>query len=92
MGQFRFTLTAVGGHGCQREVKDGQTVQGCGRIDCPDCVLAAFIPQFIRQTGSNIEAADLVHWPGTSTEVRDEFNLAQAREWPRVSRTRHGNF
>lgn len=71
MGQFRVELTAVGGHGCQREVKDGGVVSGCRRQGCPDCEFFSMVAEFARRTGSSIEDARLTHWPGTSGEVVD---------------------
>ena len=72
MGQFRIEVTAVGGHGCQREIKDGGTVLDCGQPDCPDCLARRFVEQ-LKDAGNNVEAAELKHWPGTPSEVRDNL-------------------
>ena len=88
MGQFRLSITASGGHGCQREVKDGQELIGCGRMGCPDCEAMRVVAEFIRRTGSMFEKAELVHWPGTSGEVRDEIRLDNGF----ARRIRHGSF
>ena len=95
MGQFRLEITAVGGHGCQREVRDGGTVHGCGRQGCPDCEFASMICEFARRTGCSIQAAQQVHWPGTSNEVIDEVTVTLS--YPitaaqRLARVRHGSF
>lgn len=92
MGQFKLEIVAVGGHGCQREVKDGGDVIGCGRQGCPDCEAAVLISDFARKTGANIERATLTHWPGTTGEVVDEFRVPPNPHQSRVSRIRHGSF
>jgi hypothetical protein len=96
MGNFRLVIDAVGGHGCQREVKDGGTVIGCGRMDCPDCVAGALVTELAKRTGSSIQSASLTHWPGTSSEVVDEFRLDNGgiplALLPKLQRIRHGSF
>jgi len=83
MGQFRVEVTAVGGHGCQRQIKDGGNVQQyCGSSSCPDCVAREFVRQLKRIGIYTIEKAELIHWPGTDTEVRDDL----------LTLTRHGSF
>jgi len=73
MGQFRVEVTAVGGHGCQRQVKDGEQLQQfCGSPSCPDCTAREFVRD-LKRVGCSIEEAKLVHWPGTSTEVKDDL-------------------
>jgi hypothetical protein len=73
VGQFRVEVTAVGGHGCQRHIKDGgQLQQYCGSPSCPDCAAREFVRTLKRQ-GHTIEHAHLIHWPGTAGEVRDNL-------------------
>ena len=73
MGQFRVEVTAVGGHGCQRQVKDGEQLQiFCGSPSCPDCAAREFVRTLKRQ-GHTMEKAVLFHWPGTETEVQDDL-------------------
>jgi hypothetical protein len=72
MGRFQVTITAIGGHGCQRDRKDGHTVVGCGSATCPDCQARRFV-RALRDTGSSIEAATLEHWPGTPELVVDDL-------------------
>jgi hypothetical protein len=73
MGQFRVEVTAVGGHGCQRQIKDGgQVQQFCGIPGCPDCAAREFV-RLLKRTGASLEKAEIIHWPGTSTEVRDDM-------------------
>lgn len=83
MGTFRIEVQAVGGHGCQREVKDGEVVQGCGHERCPDCIARKFVNElkaagvyFGVSTSADrapTEYAKLTHWPGQSGEVRDDL-------------------
>jgi hypothetical protein len=73
MGQFRVEVTAVGGHGCQRNIKDGENVQNfCGSPACPDCEAREFVRK-LKRTGASVEKAELVHWPGQTSEVRDDL-------------------
>lgn len=73
MGQFRVEVTAVGGHGCQRQVKDGQQLQQfCGSPSCPDCTAREFVRD-LKRIGVSVESAVLRHWPDTTTEVQDDL-------------------
>jgi hypothetical protein len=81
MGDFRLEVNATGGHGCQREVKTGQEVTGCGRTDCPDCLAREFVAK-LRAAGNSIKDALLIHWPNGTGTVVDNL----------VSKQRSGNF
>lgn len=94
MGDFRITIEALGGHGCQREIKDGGHVVGCERRDCPDCMARELVRR-MKRAGMTLHKAEIVHWPhdfvpphgGTPTysleqEVRDDLLTGQ----------RHGSF
>lgn len=72
MGTFLIEVKAVGGHGCQREIKDGSEVRGCQRMDCPDCITREFVKK-LKDKGSSVEVATLTHWPGTPQEVKDDL-------------------
>ena len=90
MGTFRIEIQAVGGHGCQREIKDGGTVNGCGQPNCPDCLARDFVQRLKAAgvffgtaqlqngdaTSSPSEYARLTHWPGQPGEVRDDLLTA----------------
>ena len=82
MGNFTIEIEAVGGHGCQREVKDGGEVSGCGRMGCPDCEARRFLKQFLQVTGATFVKGTLTHWPGQPSEVVDDLH----------TRIRKGNF
>lgn len=72
MGNFKIEVEAVGGHGCQREARDGQTVLGCGRMDCPDCIARVFVAE-LKRKGNSMVSARLVHWPGQTSQVVDDL-------------------
>lgn len=82
MGQFRIEITATGGHGCEREVKDGGKVYGCGRFGCPDCEIRNLLLKLKVLNYAQVEQATLTHWPGTKGEVVDDL----------VTGIRKGNF
>jgi hypothetical protein len=63
MGDYRITIDAVGGHGCQREVKDGGPLQpDCGSKHCPDCAARRLVAE-LQSIGNTVMAAKLEHWP-----------------------------
>lgn len=82
MGQFRFEFTATGGHGCQRDAKEGEKFYGCRRMGCPDCECKRFV-EHMKALGFPVERATFTHWPGTETEVVDDLasgNTAHIRK------------
>jgi hypothetical protein len=72
MGQFKIEIVAVGGHGCQREVKDGGQVFGCGYNRCPDCTVRELVAKLLRD-GNQVESATITHWPGQESQVVDNL-------------------
>lgn len=83
MGQFKIEIVAVGGHGCQRELKDGKEVWGCRSMGCPDCRTREFVYKVLKELANcNVESAKIVHWPGTPGEVTDDL----------MTKIRHGSF
>jgi hypothetical protein len=75
MGIFRIEVEGVGGHGCQREIKDGGVVVGCGQPHCPDCIARKFVDELKMAGMFNTPpaSAKLIHWPGQQSEVRDDL-------------------
>lgn len=75
MGDFRIEIDAVGGHGCQREIKDGGVVAGCGQPYCPDCIARRFVAELKSKAFFDYPNAGavLIHWPGSTNEVRDDL-------------------
>lgn len=82
MGQFKIEITAVGGHGVDREKKEGETVDffegGPNTVDAS----AHSLTLAIRDMGYQIESATITHWPGQESEVKDDL----------VTGIRKGNF
>jgi len=72
MGQFIVHVDAVGNHGCQREVRDGGQVTGCGAPGCTDCATRDYVRR-LKETGAAVSAATVTHWPGSEAEVRDNL-------------------
>ena len=71
MGQFIFTLDAVGNHGAERDIGDGGTLTGADERTV-DHVLFETVEK-LKAAGCSIAKADLVHWPGQSAEVTDDL-------------------
>ena len=78
MGDFRMTIEAVGGHGCDRTAKAGDTLRGCGAQDCPDCMFARFVSD-MQRAGMRPTVAKMHHWPADMTEHVKEFTTPE--EW-----------
>jgi hypothetical protein len=72
MGNYRIVINAVGGHGCQRDKKDGATVAFCDSFYCPDCHTRRLI-KTLQLTSNTVNDATLTHWPGTPQEVSDDL-------------------
>lgn len=68
MGDFLVTVHAVGGHGCERNLGDGETVIGCERPGCPDCMAREFVRR-LKRSGATVNTARIDHWPPTPVEV-----------------------
>jgi hypothetical protein len=81
MGDFTVEVKAVGGHGCQREVKDGGTMKDCGQPGCPDCIARRFVAD-LKAHGCSVNSATIVHWPGQPATVKDDL----------LTETRTGSF
>ncbi len=67
MGDFRMTIEGVGGHGCDRNAKQGQQLtSACGKMDCPDCAFAEFVAK-MKRIGT-VYKATMHHWPADMTD------------------------
>ncbi len=78
MGEFKVSVQAIGGHGCQREKGDGEHVVGCERASCPDCITREFVRR-LKRCGVTVTAAELVHWPREVAQVRDNLLTGERR-------------
>jgi hypothetical protein len=73
MGDWQITIDGgPSGHGCDRRSVEGETLQSCGRSDCPDCVAVEVIANLARR-GVPVKKATVTHWPGTPQTVVDEY-------------------
>jgi len=75
MGTFRVEIEATGNHGCQRGVRDGETlILNCGQPGCPDCLAREFVRKLeAASVDFSVGHAELFHWPGTDKEVVDNL-------------------
>lgn len=78
MGEFRVTVEAVGGHGCQRQFGDGEHVVGCERPGCPDCITREYVRR-LKRSGATVNAAEILHWPREVGQVRDDLLTGMRR-------------
>lgn len=83
MGQFRVVIEGVGGHGCARRPKDGESIkyEGCGSMRCPDCLARELVEKYQRLGIFDLKAK-FTHWPDTPEQVVDDL----------VENVRHGSF
>lgn len=77
MGDFRVTIEAVGGHGCERDKGTDETVIGCERPGCPDCMAREFVRR-LKRSGAQVKKATIDHWPADlgydpAGEVHDDL-------------------
>jgi len=82
MGQFRIEITAVGGHGADRERKDGDELDFASLPENHVDRVAYEAVEALKARGAHVESAKLVHWPGQSSEVVDDV----------LAGVRHGSF
>jgi len=78
MGEFQVTVVAVGGHGCERDKGDGETVIGCERRDCVDCIAREYVRR-LRRTGATVSKAEIHHWPHEPGAVLDNLLTGERR-------------
>jgi hypothetical protein len=80
MGHHRIVIDMVGGHGCDRDAKEGQPRTFCERETCPDCAARSLVEKFEKQGCFSFResGAKLIHWPGEH-EIIDDL-LAKTRE------------
>lgn len=73
MGNFRIEIEAVGGHGCDRNAKQGEAIAVDPlHANCPDCIARRFVSEL--KSGMNVVEAKLVHWPDSTPIVDDIAN------------------
>lgn len=73
MGNFRIVINAVGGHGQDRDKKEGEIVNFYqGGSSTPDA-LAKTMVEMLKAHGSSVDNAEIIHWPGEESEVIDDL-------------------
>ena len=83
MGNFRIVIEAVGGHGVDREPKDGEVVNFYKSGNNTPDALAKFCADALKYVANaQVNSATLTHWPGESSEVTDDL----------ITGVRKGNF
>lgn len=73
MGNYRVIVDAVGGHGCERQVLDGQSTIGCQQRNCPDCTTREYVRRMKSISGNTLNSAILIHWPESDSQVVDNL-------------------
>lgn len=73
MGNFRIVIDAVGGHGVDRDKKDGEVVNHFAEgMQSPDAMAKQMV-DFLKANGVTPDSAVLIHWPGENDEVVDDL-------------------
>ena len=73
MGTFKINITAVGGHGQDRSKKDGEIVNFFEEGNTSPDAIAKIMVEMMKVHGINVEEAEIVHWPGEESEVKDDL-------------------
>ena len=77
MGDFRIEINGVGNHGCQRNVKSGETkLAACGQSGCVDCNAWQFVDT-LKKSGNSITSATLMHWPQSGPQIVDDLQTGK---------------
>jgi len=83
MGDFRIVIDAVGGHGQDRDKKDGEVVNfSVDGENSPEALAQKFVEQ-LKANGCSVDSAKVVHWPidnyggpeknGRTSEIVDDL-------------------
>lgn len=89
MGDFRIEINLVGGHGCQRDKRDGEVITACSDPACPDCMIGTFVDELRKKM--SLRSAVLTHWPGQRDSVVDVFDTSTPIN-ESIKRRRRGSF
>lgn len=69
MGNFKIEIEAVGGHGYDRNAKQGEMIAFDGHPDEPDIAAKRFVDEFSKR--NSVLTATLTHWPDSTPIVDD---------------------
>lgn len=73
MGTFKIEITAVGGHGQDRNKKEGEVVNFYeGGNKTPDAIAKTLV-ETLRSWGNSVEEAKIIHWSDAEGEVTDDL-------------------
>ena len=72
MGQFKIVIDAVGGHGQDREKKDGEIVdfKNGGQYETPESIAQSCVDT-LKAHGVNVRSAKVYHWPQLNEKGED---------------------
>ena len=72
MGQFKIVIDAVGGHGQDREKKDGEIVdfKNGGQYETPESIAQSCVDT-LKAHGVNVRSAKVYHWPQLNERGED---------------------
>jgi len=62
MGDFRIVINGIGGHGQDRDKKNGEIVNFQEDPSSPDALAENFV-KALKEKGISIEDASIIHWP-----------------------------
>ncbi|MBC7948656.1 MAG: hypothetical protein H7Y42_12285 [Chitinophagaceae bacterium] len=63
MGDFRIVIDAVGGHGQDRDKKDGEVVDfSIHGENAPEALAKRFVDE-LKANGCSVDSAKVIHWP-----------------------------
>lgn len=91
MGTFHVVVQATGNHGCERELKDDETVIGCDRPGCTDCMAREFVRR-LKRSGAQVHLAQIDHWPQLERIGENPLPPTGQVQDDLVSGKRTGNF
>jgi hypothetical protein len=63
MGDFRIVINAVGGHGQDRDKKDGEVVNFSAESSLSPEALAEKFVKELKESGCSVQDAKVIHWP-----------------------------
>lgn len=73
MGNFRITISGVGGHGVDRGKGHGETVDfAAGGDSTPDAIAKRLVDELVA-SGAQVSEATVHHWPGQDSQVVDSL-------------------
>lgn len=94
MGDYRIVIDAVGGHGQDRDKKDGEVVDFAkDSLNSPEAQAVAFVKQ-LQSSGNSVVKAKVIHWPSDNYGGPSQNNRDPEKEIvdDLITGVRKGNF